>query len=106
MVAGGVSFTVSLSAEGKGTTIVSHPPLQPEVNLGPHFSKGPCEKKFTLLNRGRRVQALSWTTEGFSAQRMKKIQMERQITDNLDVALKKVAFFGLEKIVLIVSFNT
>lgn len=47
----GVSFTVSLSAEGQGTTIVSSPPLQPSVDLGPYFSNGYCQRQFTLTNR-------------------------------------------------------
>ena len=84
----GVSSTVSLSAEGKGTTIVSHPPLQPRVDLGPHFSHGPCQKQFTLTNRGRRVQALSWTTEGFSVAKLKKAEIERTMRDSRDIRLK------------------
>lgn len=51
VISHGVSFTVELSAEGRGTTIVSHPPLQPSVDLGPHFSSAPCQQQFTLTNR-------------------------------------------------------
>ena len=51
VVSQGVNFTVSLSAEGCGTTIVSHPPLQPGVDLGPHFSRSVLQQQFTLTNR-------------------------------------------------------
>jgi len=85
----GVSFTVVLNAEGRGTTIVSHPCLQPSVDLGSHFSQGPCQRQFTLTNRGRRVQALSWTTEGFSAAKLKKAEIEWSSRDALDIATKR-----------------
>ena len=182
VVSHGVSFTVSLSAEGKGTTVVSHPPLQPRVDLGAHFSRAPCLRKCTLTNRwvepavcpimqsssiymyqdfiqdfsvkvggenprcvwgmlpqgilkslmlllvasgapkmqkisyeqttyqtygrtaviaqinnycsrlpssrGRRVQALSWTTEGFSALKLKKAEIERNCMDTKDMGTK------------------
>ena len=51
VVSRGVNFTVSLSAEGSGTTIVSHPPLQPAVDLGPYFSRSILQQQFTLTNR-------------------------------------------------------
>lgn len=51
VVSQGVNFTISLSAEGSGTTIVSHPPLQPGVDLGPHFSRSMLQQRFTLTNR-------------------------------------------------------
>lgn len=38
--------------------------------------------------RGRRVQALSWTTEGFSAAKLKKAEIEWSSRDTLDVAKK------------------
>ena len=45
----------------------------PTVNLGPHFSKGPCRRIFILKNSGRRHQSLVWSTEGFSfSQRPKR----------------------------------
>ena len=59
VISHGVSFTVELSAEGRGTTIVSHPPLQPSVDLGPHFSSAPCQHQFTLTNRYIRRTALN-----------------------------------------------
>ena len=39
--------------------------------------------------RGRRIQALSWTTEGFSAAKLKKQEMERQSRDLKDLRVKK-----------------
>ena len=39
--------------------------------------------------RGRRIQALSWTTEGFSAAKLKKQEMERQSRDVKDLRVKK-----------------
>ncbi len=50
------SHTVSLSAEGNGTTIVSHPSLHPSVELGTDFSCHQNSKQFVLTNRGRRTQ--------------------------------------------------
>lgn len=38
--------------------------------------------------RGRRIQALSWTTEGFSAAKLKKAEIERNSRDLKDMALK------------------
>ena len=40
--------------------------MLPILNLGPHFSKGPLLRRFTLTNSGRRHQSLVWGTEGFS----------------------------------------
>jgi hypothetical protein len=39
--------------------------------------------------RGRRIQALSWTTEGFSAAKLKKQEMERQSRDLKDLRIKQ-----------------
>ena len=39
--------------------------------------------------RGRRIQALSWTTEGFSAAKLKKQEIERQTRDMRDLDIKK-----------------
>ena len=58
-------LTVSLSAYGSGTTIVSEPPLAPAVRLGPQFSCQPVSRMFQLTNRGRRPQQIYWSTEGF-----------------------------------------
>lgn len=38
--------------------------------------------------RGRRLQALSWTTEGFSAAKLKKAEIERRARDMKDIAVK------------------
>ena len=40
--------------------------MLPSLNLGPHFSKGPLCRRFTLTNSGRRHQSLVWGTEGFA----------------------------------------
>ena len=77
-------MTVSLSAEAKGTTIVSYPSLTECIDLGPHFSKGLCQKQFTLINKGRRLQALSWSTDGFSLSKLKRLELEKTSKDLLD----------------------
>lgn len=88
-IADGTTFSVTLVAEGRGTTIVSQPPLLAGVDLGPHFSNGPCQHQFCLTNHGRRMQALSWTTEGFSAARKKRAEIAHAAHDPLDVGKKK-----------------
>ncbi|CAH1779299.1 unnamed protein product [Owenia fusiformis] len=64
--------TIPVTAYGYGTTIVSDPPMDVYLNLGPHFSANPCKKTFLLTNKGRRHQQLVWTTDGFSMVRNKK----------------------------------
>lgn len=91
VVTQGVSATINLSAEAKGTTIVSYPPLMECINLGPHFSKGLCQKQFTLINKGRRVQALSWSTDGFSLSKLKRLELEKASRDTLDPTTKVVS---------------
>ncbi len=86
----GVNFTVSLSAQGKGTTIVCDPPLMPSINLGTFFSRGHCHREVQLTNKGRRVQALSWVTDGFSATRVKKVEMDRRSRDMADIKIKQL----------------
>lgn len=61
----GPIFTLPVSGRGYGTTIVVEPPISPAVNLGPHFAKTKCIRKFKLTNSGRRHQALTWSNEGF-----------------------------------------
>jgi hydrocephalus-inducing protein len=84
----GVSHTIPLLAEGKGTTIVSHPSFDSCVDLGTHFACSQCRKQFTLTNRGRRMQALSWTTEGFSMVKLKKAELDMNMVDKSDVNAK------------------
>lgn len=86
----GVNFTVFLRAQGQGSTVVSSPPLQPGINLGTFFSRSPCQQQFKLTNRGRRMQALSWVTEGFSAAKVKKVEMEKKSLDMQDVKIKQL----------------
>lgn len=85
----GVNFTVFLKAEGIGSTIVSNPNLQPGINLGTFFSRSPCQQQFVLTNKSRRVQALSWVTDGFSATRVKKVEMDRKSMDMQDIKIKQ-----------------
>ncbi|XP_055892829.1 hydrocephalus-inducing protein homolog isoform X5 [Biomphalaria glabrata] len=59
------SRLIPLVAMGKGTTIVSDPPLGPVLDLGHSFSNCKLIKKFKLTNRGRRIQQLVWITDGF-----------------------------------------
>ena len=85
VVSRGTNFTISLQADGTGTTIVSDPPLHSSINLGINFSCRLCEKKFTLTNRGRRTHALFWSTEGFSASKMKRAEMHHKSLDVRDI---------------------
>ncbi|KAJ8247378.1 hypothetical protein GJAV_G00245700 [Gymnothorax javanicus] len=59
------THTIPVCATGKGTTIVSDRPFAPSLDLGAHFSSGPCRYHFKLTNRGRRSHQLYWMTEGF-----------------------------------------
>ncbi|XP_051727085.1 hydrocephalus-inducing protein homolog [Ctenopharyngodon idella] len=58
-------FNIPVLAKGKGTTIVTDRPFAPSLDLGTHFSSGPCQYVFKITNRGRRTHQLLWTTEGF-----------------------------------------
>ncbi|XP_056622256.1 hydrocephalus-inducing protein homolog isoform X2 [Triplophysa dalaica] len=60
------TYAIPLSAKGKGTTIVTDRPFAPCLDLGIHFSSGPCQYHFRITNRGRRTHKLSWITEGFA----------------------------------------
>ncbi|XP_073515931.1 hydrocephalus-inducing protein homolog isoform X2 [Phyllobates terribilis] len=59
------TYLIPVSAGGTGTTIVTDRPLAPLLNLGAHFSAGPCRYPFTITNRGCRTHQLYWITEGF-----------------------------------------
>ncbi|XP_029289106.1 hydrocephalus-inducing protein homolog [Cottoperca gobio] len=59
------THTVSLSATGTGTTIVSDKPFAPDLDLGTHFSHGSCQYHFKLTNHGQQVQRMYWRTDGF-----------------------------------------
>lgn len=85
----GVNFTVFLRAQGSGSTVVSSPPLQPGIDLGTFFSRSPCQQEFELTNMGRRMQALSWVTDGFSATKVKKVEMERRSRDMRDMKVRQ-----------------
>ncbi|XP_041964608.1 hydrocephalus-inducing protein homolog isoform X2 [Alosa sapidissima] len=64
---------IAVSARGKGSTIITDRPFAPSLDLGDHFSSGPCQYHFRLTNRGRRYHQLFWTTEG-------QIPFRRRIT--------------------------
>uniref|UniRef100_H2XZ27 Hydin adenylate kinase-like domain-containing protein n=1 Tax=Ciona intestinalis TaxID=7719 RepID=H2XZ27_CIOIN len=68
----GPTVTIPVHAYGHGTTIVAEPPLTPAVSLGPHFAKSKCIRRFRLTNRGRRHQALTWSTDGFVKPKSKR----------------------------------
>ncbi|KAJ8272065.1 hypothetical protein COCON_G00109240 [Conger conger] len=59
------THSIPVSATGRGTTIVSDRPFGPSLDLGAHFSSGPCQYHFRLTNRSRRLHQLYWMTEGF-----------------------------------------
>ena len=40
------------------------------------------------MNRGRRLQALSWTTQGFSTAKLKKMEIKRANQDLKDIGRK------------------
>ena len=85
----GINFTVPLKASGIGTTIVSNPAILPGVHLGTFFTHGQYKNTFTLTNRGRRPQALSWSTDGFSASQLKKAEMYIRRQDPNDVRVRQ-----------------
>uniref|UniRef100_UPI003AADF4DB hydrocephalus-inducing protein homolog n=1 Tax=Centroberyx gerrardi TaxID=166262 RepID=UPI003AADF4DB len=57
------THTVPLSATGTGTTIVSNRPFGPSLDLGTHFSHGPCQYHFRLTNHGQRLHRMFWSTD-------------------------------------------
>ncbi|XP_056381388.1 hydrocephalus-inducing protein homolog isoform X2 [Hyla sarda] len=59
------TYLIPVHATGTGTTIVTDRTFAPVLNLGAHFSAGPCRYHFTMTNRGRRTHQLYWMTEGF-----------------------------------------
>ncbi|XP_008409888.1 hydrocephalus-inducing protein homolog isoform X2 [Poecilia reticulata] len=61
------THSVSLSATGTGTTIVSNKPFGPNLDLGTHFYFVPYEYKFKLTNRGLRHHRMFWKIGGFLA---------------------------------------
>ncbi|XP_069510876.1 hydrocephalus-inducing protein homolog [Ambystoma mexicanum] len=58
-------YAIPIQATGTGTTITTDRPFAPSLDLGPHFSVGPCRYHFTMTNQGRRTHQLYWMTEGF-----------------------------------------
>ncbi|XP_077372587.1 hydrocephalus-inducing protein homolog [Festucalex cinctus] len=62
-IQGSQRHTVVLTATGTGTTIVTDKPLQPNLDLGIHFSHGSCEFTFKVTNYGQRMHRLYWKTE-------------------------------------------
>ncbi|XP_052816168.1 hydrocephalus-inducing protein homolog isoform X2 [Mya arenaria] len=74
---------IPLTSYGQGTTIVSDPPLIPNLDLGPNFSNRPYCKVFHLTNKGRRHQQLVWSMDGFSP--IAKAKKEMQSYNPLDM---------------------
>ncbi|NWV17226.1 HYDIN protein, partial [Origma solitaria] len=56
---------IPVEAVGIGTTIVTSKPFAPALNLGHHLSFIPCRYHFEMTNKGRRINYIYWTTEGF-----------------------------------------
>ncbi|XP_043979545.1 hydrocephalus-inducing protein homolog [Gambusia affinis] len=69
----GRTHSVSLSATGTGTTIVSDKPLGPTLDLGTHFYFVPYEYKFKLTNLGLRHHRMFWKIGGFLASTKQQI---------------------------------
>ncbi|XP_072277434.1 hydrocephalus-inducing protein homolog [Pyxicephalus adspersus] len=65
MITNSNTFLIPVHAIGTGTTIVTDRTFSPVLNLGAHFSAGPCRYHFTMTNCGRRTHQIYWTTEGF-----------------------------------------
>ncbi|KAM4554444.1 hydrocephalus-inducing protein homolog [Fundulus diaphanus] len=61
------THTVSLSATGTGTTIVSDKPLGPNLDLGTHFYHVSYQYPFKLTNHGLRHHRMFWKIGGFLA---------------------------------------
>ncbi|XP_038153742.1 hydrocephalus-inducing protein homolog [Cyprinodon tularosa] len=61
------THTVSLSAKGTGTTIVSDKPLGPNLDLGTHFCDTPYQYRFKLTNHGLRPHRMFWKVGGILA---------------------------------------
>ncbi|KAM8946018.1 LOW QUALITY PROTEIN: hydrocephalus-inducing protein homolog [Pelodytes ibericus] len=66
VVANSNTYHIPVSALGVGSTIVTDREFAPALDLGAHFSAGPCRYHFTMTNRGRRTHQLYWMTEGFT----------------------------------------
>ncbi|CAH2323836.1 Hypothetical predicted protein [Pelobates cultripes] len=64
-IANSNTYHIPMRAVGIGTTIVTDRAFAPVLNLGSHFSSGPCRYHFTMTNQGRRTHQLYWMTEGF-----------------------------------------
>ncbi|KAL3860158.1 hypothetical protein ACJMK2_010318 [Sinanodonta woodiana] len=79
---------IPLTGYGQGTTIVSDPPLTPQLDLGPNFSNRPYVKVFHMTNCGRRHQQLVWSLDGFSP--IAKAKKEMTAYNPLDMRYKNV----------------
>jgi len=64
-IVNGLSRTIPLSACGRGTTLVTEPPMGSVLDLGPQFSQSVFRKTFLVRNSGRRHQNIMWSTDGF-----------------------------------------
>lgn len=59
------SLDVRLIARGQGTTLLFNDGLK-HISFGDVFSRCECEAEFTVLNKGRRMQSISWASEEIS----------------------------------------
>ncbi|XP_015224105.2 hydrocephalus-inducing protein homolog isoform X3 [Lepisosteus oculatus] len=76
------THSIPVSAMGTGTTIVTDRPFAPALNMGAHFSSGPCRYHFRITNRGRRPHQLYWMTEGFPQFRRRPPPFQSSSKDN------------------------
>uniref|UniRef100_T1J490 Uncharacterized protein n=1 Tax=Strigamia maritima TaxID=126957 RepID=T1J490_STRMM len=58
-----VTFQIPVWVKTFGTTIGIDPPITDPLVLNPHFSNVLLEKRFTIINHGRKSQQLYWTSE-------------------------------------------
>nr|XP_055030475.1 hydrocephalus-inducing protein homolog [Misgurnus anguillicaudatus] len=77
------TYKIPVSAKGKGTTIVTDRPFAPCLDLGTHFSSGPCQYPFRITNRGRRTHQLLWTTDGFTQSHSKSPRLSSNKSRNV-----------------------
>ncbi|CAL1528045.1 unnamed protein product [Lymnaea stagnalis] len=97
------SRLIPLSAFGKGTTIVSEPPLGDVLDLGPNFSNCKLKKKLKLINRGRRIQQLVWLTDGFIP--LSKAKKEKMKVVNMDMKRKTASLYDVAEPIFQLSPN-
>jgi hypothetical protein len=71
----GPTFHLVLRAQGEGSTIISSEPLN-TIDLGSQVTNKFCQKEFTLHNKGRRPQTVTWVNE--KAKRNRKVLRQEE----------------------------